>query len=244
MIAVGNTRSGVVTGGHTLEVHGTLTWPEGFPPNTGTGFQVFDGARLRIMPDGVLRMSGLTVVSGNSTGTIENEAHRDRRRRQRDHAVGPLGERRRLAGGRGRPLLGPGRRFRNGADGELTGAGTTEIAAFGNAEFVGGSITGNHRFANRAGQFGGTTWLASPSAPLTLAAGAEIVNEPNPINTTMSTFTVANGQALAGGGTFRNRANLVKNGGGTSDWTGVCYLVEGAGAYQAVSGSITFGTCP
>ena len=79
---------------------------------------------------------------------------------------------------------------------------------------------------------------------MTLAAGAEIVNEPNPINTTMSTFTVANGETLSGGGTFRNRANLVKNGAGTSNWTGVCYLVEGAGAFQAVSGSITFGTCP
>jgi hypothetical protein len=244
VVAVGNTRSGVVAGGHTLEVHGTLTWPEGFPPNNGTGFQVFDGARLRIMPGGVLRMSGVTVVSGNSTGTIQNQGRIEigagasvitQSVRWENDGVWQVG-----AGGL---FSVQGDVFRNGAAGELTGSGTTEIYASGNGEFVGGSITGGHRFANRAGQFGGTVWLASPSAPLTIATGSEIVNEPSPVNLTVSTFTVANGQTLSGGGTFRNRANLVKNGGGTSNWSGVCYVLDG-GTYQALSGSITFGSCP
>lgn len=244
-VAVGNTRSGVVTGGHTLEMHGTFTWPEGLGSGNGTGFQVFDGARLRIMPGGVLRLSGITVVSGNGTGSVENQGRIEIGAgasvitfsvRWENDAVWQVGA--------GALFSVQGDVFRNGAGGELTGAGTTEIAAFGNAEFVGGSITGGHSFANRAGQFGGTTWLASPSAPLTIAAGAEIVNEPNPVNFTVSTFTVANGQTLSGGGTFRNRAILVKNGAGASDWTGVCYVLEGAGSYQAVSGSIDFGSCP
>jgi len=244
VIAVGSTRNGVLAGGHTMEVYGTFTWPEGLGSGNGTGFQVFDGARLRIMPGGVLRMSGITVVSGNGTGRVENQGSVEI---AAGSSVVTFSVRWENDGawqvGAGGLFAVQGDVFRNGAGGELTGSGTTEISAFGNGEFVGGSITGGHTFANRAGQFGGTTWLASPSAALTIAAGSEIVNEPNPINFTVSTFTVANDQPLLGGGTFRNRATLVKNGSGASDWSAVCYVLDG-GSYQATSGSIDFGSCP
>ena len=126
VIAVGNTRSGVLAGGHTLEMHGTFTWPEGLGSGNGTGFQVFDGARLRILPGGVLRMSGITVVSGNSAGTIENQGRIEigaganaltQSVRWENDGVWQVG-----AGGL---FSVQGDVFRNGADGELTGAGNT-----------------------------------------------------------------------------------------------------------------------
>jgi hypothetical protein len=227
--------------GHTLEVRGDLTL--GGP----SSFVLLDGVRLRIMPGGVMRMAGVTFVGQATSAVLHNEG---RVEIAADAAVSLsmiLTENDgvwQVGAGGVVQITGSTGRFRNGAAGELTGPGTTAVAFQGVAEFVGGSITGGHRFVNRPGTFGGTTWLASPSAPLTIAAGSEIVNAPNPSNAQISTFTVANAQALSGGGTFRNQGVLRKEGGGISDWTGVCYVVEGAGSLDEAAGSIDFGSCP
>lgn len=237
---------GYLADGHTLEVHGDLTLPGG-PFGDATSFVLLDGVRLRIMSGGVMRMSGFAFLGQATRAVLYNEGRVEIAAdanvsvsmiQTENDGVWQVG-----AGGVVQ-ITGSTGRFRNGAAGELTGPGTTAIAFQGVAEFVGGSITGGHRFVNRPGTFGGTTWLASPSAPLTIAAGSEIVNAPNPDNAQVSTFTVANARALSGGGTFRNQGVLRKEGGGTSDWTGVCYVVEGAGSLVEASGSIDFGSCP
>jgi hypothetical protein len=242
------TRAGSVDG-HTLEVRGTLTLAEGQDGGNGTSFGLFNGAQVRVAPGGVLRASGVTVLTGTSGGTLLNEGRVEIEApvvaSETDVLVFTgvtLDNRAVVEVAAGASLAFDGI-LRNAATGELTGGGITSIDFGGVAELTGGAITGGHTFVNRAGATGGggTTWVATGAAPLTLAAGSEIVNAPNPFNGTSSTFAVANGQPLSGGGTFRNQANLTKTAGTTSDWTGVCYVEEGAGQ---LIGAITVGSCP
>jgi hypothetical protein len=242
------TRSGSLDG-HTLEVRGTFTLAEGQDGGNGTSFGLFNGAQARVAPGGVFRASGLAIVTGSAGGTLVNEGRVEieapvvaPETRVLVFSAVTLDNRGvvEVAGGATLAVDGV---LRNAAAGELTGGGATTIDFGGVAEFTGGAISGGHTLVNQAGATGGggTTWVATGAAPLTLAVGSEIRNAPNPFNATLSTFTVANGQPLLGGGTFRNQAVLTKTAGGTSDWTAVCYVEEGAGQ---LNGSITVGTCP